>query len=154
MPHKSRLLDQVRDALGARHYSFRTEQQYVGWIRRFILFHGKRHPRDMGGPEVESFLTDLAVHRKVAAATQAQALAALLFLYKRVLNVDLPWLDTVVRAHRPKRIPVVLSRDETRRVLTELDGQYHLIVSLLYGSGLRLLEALRLRFKDVELERG
>lgn len=154
MSYKPRLLDRVRAATRIRHYSYRTEQQYVAWIRRFIIFHGKKHPADMGGPEVASFLSHLAQVRKVAAATQAQALAALLFLYKRVLNVDLPWLDTVVRAHRPKRIPVVLSRDETRRVLAELDGQYHLIVSLLYGSGLRLLEALRLRFKDVELERG
>lgn len=135
-----------------RHYSYRTEQQYVGWIRRFILFHGKRHPQELGGPEVEAFLTDLAVERHVAAATQAQALAALLFLYKQVLNLDLPWLKDVVRATRPKRLPTVLSRAEVRRVLSQLDGQCLLIVGLLYGSGLRVLEALRLRVKDIDLE--
>src|SRR5689334_12887101 len=106
MPAKPRLLDQVREALRIRHYSYRTEQQNVGWIRRFIRHHGLRHPLQMGGPEVESFLSHLAIQRQVSAATQAQALAALLFLYKRVLNVDLPWLNTVVRATRPKRLPV------------------------------------------------
>jgi integron integrase len=152
MPHKSRLLDQVREALRARHYSYRTEQQYVSWIRRFILFNGKRHPREMGRAEVESFLSDLAVRQQVAAATQAQALAAILFLYKRVMNVDLPWLNSVIRATRPKRLPVVLSRAEVRRVLSHLDGQFFLIAGLLYGSGLRVLEALRLRVKDVDLD--
>jgi integron integrase len=150
---KPRLLDQVREAIRLRHYSYRTEQQYVAWIRRFILFHKRRHPRDMGGPEIEAFLTYLAKDRDVAAATQAQALAALLFLYKRVLNADLPWIDNVVRARRPKRLPVVLTRAEVRRVLTTLEGQYLLIASLMYGSGLRLMESLRLRFKDVDLER-
>jgi len=153
MSHNPRLLDQVREAIRVRHYSYRTEQQYVAWIRRYILFHGRRHPRDLAGPEVESFLSHLATVRHVAAATQAQALAAVLFLYKCVLNVDLPWLGNVIRATRPKRLPLVLSRAEVRRVLGELDGQYHLIASLLYGSGLRVLEALRLRVKDVDLER-
>jgi integron integrase len=148
-----RLLDRVREAIRVRHYSYRTEQQYVGWIRRYILFHGKRHPRDLGALHVESFLSYLASQRQVAAATQSQALAALLFLYKRVLNVDLPWLREVVRATRPKHLPTVLTREEARRVLSNLDGQYHLIASLLYGSGLRVLEALRLRIKDVDLER-
>jgi integron integrase len=154
MSHKPpRLLDQVRAALRLRHYSYRTEQQYVGWIRRYIIFHSRRHPRELDGTHVESFLSHLAVERHVAAATQAQALAALLFLYKRVLNVDLPWLKSVVRAIRPKRLPVVLTREEVRRVLANLDGPIHLIASLLYGSGLRVLEALRLRVKDVDLDR-
>ncbi len=150
---KAKLLDQVRDAIRVRHYSYRTEQQYVAWIRRFILFHGKRHPEAMGGPEVEAFLSHLATDRNVAAATQAQALAALLFLYREVLAVELPWLDNVVRARRPRRLPVVLSRAEVRAVLAGLQGPYWLAASLLYGSGLRLMEALRLRVKDVDLER-
>jgi integron integrase len=153
MAHNTRLLDQVRDAMRLRHYSYRTEQQYIGWIRRFILFHNKRHPQRLGAPEVESFLSHLAVQRRVASATQAQALAALLFLYKHVLKVDLPWLNAVVRATRPKRLPVVLSRAEVRRVLSNLDGQFLMIAGLLYGSGLRVLEALRLRVKDIDLER-
>src|SRR5688572_22764540 len=121
---------------------------------RYIRFHDRRHPAELGAPEVEAFLTDLATQRNVAAATQAQALAALLFLYRHVLNVTLPWLGEVVRAKRPKRLPVVLSRAEGRRILGELDGQYRLIASLLYGSGLRLMEAMRLRYKDVDLERS
>jgi site-specific recombinase XerD len=145
---RPRLLDQVREAIRLRHYSYRTEQQYLAWIRRYIHFHRRRHPRDMGGAEVEAFLTYLANDRNVTAATQAQALAALLFLYKRVLNVELPWLDSVVRASRPKRLPVVLSRAEVRRVIAALDGQYSLIASLMYGSGLRLMETLRLRYND------
>jgi integron integrase len=153
MPPPLRLLDQVRRAIRLRHYSYRTEQQYVGWIRRYIHFHHRRHPRELDGKAVESFLSHLAIQRHVASATQAQALAALLFLYKHVLNVDLPWLGEVVRAARPKRLPAVLSRDEARRVLSHLDGQYRLAASLLYGSGLRVLEALRLRVKDVDLER-
>jgi integron integrase len=153
MSYKPRLLDQVREAIRTRHYSYRTEQQYVAWIRRFIIFHGRRHPRELGGKEVEDFLSHLAVARNVASATQAQALAAILFLYKHVLKSGLPWLDNVVRARRPKRLPLVLSRTEVRRVLDGLDGQYQLIASLLYGSGLRVLEALRLRVKDIDLER-
>jgi integron integrase len=153
MSHKPRLLDQLRDAIHVRHYSYRTSQQYVGWVRRYILFHSKRHPIDMGGTEVEAFLSHLAVDRHVAAATQSQALAAILFLYKNVLNVDLPWLGSVVRATRPKRLPTVLNRAEVRRVLSHLDGQFLLLASLLYGSGLRVLEALRLRVKDVDIER-
>ena len=153
MSYKPRLLDQVRDAVRLRHYSYRTGQQYVAWIRRFILFHDRRHPLELGGPEVEAFLTHLATSCNVAAATQAQALSAILFLYKRVLNVDLPWISNVVRAKRPKRLPVVLSRAEVRNVLSNLNGQFQLVASLLYGSGLRVLEALRLRVKDVDLER-
>jgi len=154
MSHNPRLLDRVRDAIRVRHYSYRTEQQYVAWIRRFIIFNGRRHPRELGGADVEAFLSHLATERHVASATQAQALAAVLFLYKHVLSVDLPWLGNVIRARRPKRLPIVLTRTEVRRVLSELDGQFHLIAGLLYGSGLRVLEALRLRVKDVELERG
>jgi integron integrase len=153
MPHNTRLLDRVRAAIHVRHYSYRTEQQYVAWIRRYILFHGRRHPDVLGGPEVESFLSHLATERHVAAATQAQALAAILFLYKQVLNADLPWLGNVIRASRPKRLPVVLTRAEVQRVLAHLDGQHLLIASLLYGSGLRVLEALRLRVKDIDLDR-
>ncbi|HEX7341597.1 MAG TPA: integron integrase [Rhodanobacteraceae bacterium] len=132
----------------------RTERAYVGWIRRFILANGKRHPRDMGGREVEVFLTGLATQGQVAASTQNQALAALLFLYRVVLGVDLPWMDGVVRAKRPRRVPVVLSRDEVRRVLGALDGVHWLMAGLLYGSGLRLMECLRLRVKDVDFARN
>lgn len=153
MSHKQRLMDSVREALRLRHYSYRTEQQYVSWIRRYILFHGKRHPVDLGGDHVEAFLSHLAITRHVASATQAQALSALLFLYKHVLNVELPWLDSVVRAKRPKRIPTVLTRAECQAVLARIDGPCGLAARLLYGSGLRVLEALRLRIKDVDLQR-
>ena len=153
MSHKPRLLDQVREAIRLRHYSYRTEQQYVGWIRRYILFHGKRHPSELCGDHVEAFLSHLALSRQVASATQAQALSALLFLYKHVLNVQLPWLDSVVRAKRPKRLPVVLTRAECLAVLSHLEGPCLLVAKLLYGSGLRVLEALRLRIKDIDLQR-
>jgi integron integrase len=148
-----RLLDRMREALRVQHYSYRTEQSYLDWARRYILFHDKRHPKDMGAPEVSAFLTYLATERKVAAPTQNQAKAALLFLYKRVLGVELPWLDEVVQAQVRKRLPVVLTPREVRALLHELNGTMWLIVSLLYGSGLRLLEGLRLRVKDVEFER-
>lgn len=147
-----RLLDQVREQVRVRHYSFRTEKAYVGWIRRFVLFHNKRHPREMGAAEVTAFLTHLAVLGKVTAATQNQALAALLFLYRHVLEIELPWLDSVVRATTPKRLPVVLTPAEARAVISRLTGVYWLIGSLLYGSGLRLLEVLQLRVKDVDFE--
>jgi integron integrase len=153
MSPDGRLLDRVRDATRLRHMSYRTEKTYVAWIRRFILYHGKRHPAGMGGAEVEAFLSHLASDRYVAAATQAQALAAQLFLFKVVLGHELPWLDNVVRSRRPKRLPVVLSRTEVRAVLGHLRGEHWLAACLLYGSGLRLLEALRLRVKDVDLER-
>lgn len=149
-----RLLDQVRERLRVKHYSLRTEQQYVQWIKRFILFHGKRHPREMGAPEVETFLTDLAVKGQVSASTQNQALCALLFLYKEVLGVDLPWLDQVVRAKRPRRLPVVLNRSEVGEVLSRMQGVYGLMANLLYGTGMRLMECVRLRVKDVDFERG
>ena len=149
-PQKPRLLEQVRDAIRVRHYSIRTEQAYVQWVRRFILFHGKRHPSELGKPEVEAFLTHLAVVGNVAASTQNQAFSAIVFLYRNVLEVELPWLDDVERAKKPRRLPVVLTRTEVRAVLAQLRGRHWLMASLLYGAGLRLLECLRLRTKDIE----
>jgi integron integrase len=153
-PHfPSKLLDRLRHACRVRHYSIRTEDAYHDWCRRFILFHGKRHPQEMGAAEINQFLTHLAVAGHVAASTQNQAFSALLFLYKTVLEVDPGRIAGVVRAARPKRLPVVLTRDEVRRVLAELDGTYLLMARLLYGSGLRLLECLRLRVKDLDFAR-
>src|SRR5437867_1274082 len=149
-PHKRKLLDQVRDAIRARHYSRRTEECYVGWIRRFIVFHGKRHPMQMGEAEITAFLSALAVKARVSASTQNQALSALLFLYRKVLKRELAWLDNVVRAKTPRRLPVVLTRDEVGAVLEQLHGTVRLMATLLYGSGLRLLECARLRIKDVD----
>ena len=150
--HPPRLLEQVREAILLRHYSIRTEQAYTDWIKRFILFHGKRHPREMGAAEVERFLTHLAEEGRVAASTQNQALSALLFLYREVLKVDLPWLGEMTRAKRPGRLPVVLTVEEVRRVLARIDGQQGLMADLLYGAGLRLLECVRLRVKDLDFE--
>lgn len=149
-----KLLDQVRDRIRIKHYSLRTETQYVQWIKRFILFHGKRHPQEMGAAEVEAFLTHLAVVGKVSASTQNQALSALLFLYKEVLSIDLPWLDKVVRAKQPQRLPVVLTRTEVQAILVRMSGTYGLMANLLYGTGMRLMECVRLRVKDVDFERG
>src|SRR3989442_4954189 len=151
---KPRLLDRVRDAIGARHYSRRTEKAYVNWIKRYIFFHGKRHPAEMGAPEVTRFLTSLAVDGRVAASTQNQALSALLFLYREVLAVDLPRLDGVVRAKRPERLPVVLTREEVCAVLQRLTGVPHLMAYLLYGAGLRVLECCRLRVQDLDFARN
>ncbi|MDH5387010.1 MAG: integron integrase [Gammaproteobacteria bacterium] len=151
--NKPRLLDQVRDRCRVKHYSIRTEQRYSDWIRRFILFHDKRHPSEMGKLEIEAFLSDLAVTRQVAASTQNQALAAILFLYKDVLLIELPWLDDVIRAKRPAKLPVVLTDAEAKRLIAQLDGVHHLVAGLLYGSGLRLMEAMRLRVQDVDFER-
>jgi len=145
-----KLLDRVREANRLRHGSRSTEKSYVGWIRRFILFHGKRHPAEMGAPEVTQFLSALAVEGQVAASTQNQALSALLFLYRHVLHQDLPWLDDIVRARRPKHLPVVLTRDEVRAVISKLDGTPRLMATLLYGAGLRLLECVRLRVQDLD----
>jgi integron integrase len=150
---RPRLLDQVHKRCRVRHYSLHTEQAYVHWIRRFIVFHDKRHPREMGGPEVAAFLIHLAVQENVAPSTQDQALAAILFLYREVLEMQLPWLDGVTRAKKPPRVPVVLTGDEVRAVLARLDGAHWLLASVMYGSGLRLMEALWLRIKDVDLER-
>ncbi len=149
-PRPPRLLDRVRAAARIRHYSPRTEAAYVAWVRRYTLFHGKRHPTEMGAPEVTRFLTSLAVNGRVAASTQNQALSALLFLYRDVLELDLPWLDGIVRARRPERLPVVLTREEVRAVLQRLDGVPRLMACLLYGAGLRLLECCRLRAQDVD----
>lgn len=152
-PRPPRLLDRVREACRLRHFSLRTERTYVHWVRRFILYHGKRHPREMGASEVEVFLSHLAVDRRVAASTQNQALSALLFLYREVLGVELPWLDGLVRAKRPARLPVVLTAAEVRALLANLEGSAWLAANLMYGSGLRLMETMRLRVKDVDLAR-
>ena len=141
-----KLLDQVRDAIRLRHYSYRTEQSYVGWIRRYILFHNKRHPREMGIAEVEAFLTYLAVEGQVAASTQNQALAALLFLYRNVLNQELGSLEAI-RAKRSNYLPTVLTKSEVRSVLQHLSGVHSLVIRILYGSGLRLNEGLSLRIE-------
>lgn len=148
-----RLLEQVVAKMRVKHYSLRTEKSYVDWIKRYIWHHGKRHPKDMGTAEVEEFLTHLAVARNVSASTQNQAKSALLFLYKEVLELKLPWLDNVTQAKAPKRLPVVLTQAEVQSVLSRLDGTMWLIASLLYGSGLRIMEALRLRVKDVDFAR-
>ena len=149
---RPRLLDRVRMEMRTRHYSPRTERTYVAWIRRFIRFHGTRHPRELGEPEVVAFLSSLAVDGQVSASTQNQALSALVFLYSDVLGMPLDWLDGVVRARRPARIPVVLSRHEVHRLLSGLDGTVRLMASLMYGSGLRLMERVELRVKDVDLD--
>ena len=148
-----RLLDQVRDRIRARHLSYRTEKTYLYWIRRFVWFHNLRPPRELGGPEVEAFLTSLAVQNRVSASTQNQALAAVLFLFREVLELKLPWLSSVVRAKRPVHLPVVLSRAEVQSVLANLQGTFWLIASMLYGSGMRINECLQLRVKDVDLIR-
>jgi len=148
-----KLLDQYRERLRIKHYSLRTEQAYLHWVRRFIYFHSKRHPAGLGGPEVERFLSHLATEGRVSASTQNQALAALLFLYREVLGKELPWLDGVVRAKCPARVPVVLSENEVRALLAQLDGKRWLVAALLYATGMRLLEGLRLRVKDVDFER-
>jgi integron integrase len=146
-------LDRVSDALKLHHYSPRTIDSYLGWIRRFIVFHGKRHPLELGEREVTAFLSDLAVNRRVSSNTQNQALAAVLFLYEEVLGHELEELSNVVHAKRPTRLPVVLTRDEVKALLARLSGVNWLMASLLYGSGLRLMECARLRVKDVELTR-
>lgn len=143
----------ARDKMRTRHLALRTEQVYLQWQRRYIAFHHRRHPRDFGAPEVEQFLTHLAVHRKVSAATQNQALQAILFLYRHVLGIQLPWLENVTRASHAKRLPVVLTRAEMRALLAQLQGAHWLLANLLYGSGLRLMEGLRLRVKDLHLDR-
>jgi integron integrase len=152
-PARPRLLDELRAQLRVRNYAYRTEQVYADWVRRFILFHGKRHPREMGAVEITAFLSHLATERGVSASTQNQAKSAILFLYQHVLGTDLPWLDEVVSAKVSRRLPVVLTSREVRCLLQSLDGTMWLVASLLYGTGMRVLEALRLRVKDVEFER-
>jgi integron integrase len=150
----SRLLDQVRERVRYLHYSLRTEQAYVFWIRAFIRFHGgATHPRDMGAAQVEAFLTWLAAERRVAVSTHGQALSALLFLYQKVLGMDLPWMQSIGRPRRQPRLPTVLTHDEVARVLAQLDGVHRLLAQLLYGTGMRIAEALQLRTKDVDFER-
>jgi len=144
------LLDQVREVIRRKHYSCKTEKSYVAWIKRFILFHGKRHPREMGKTEIEAYLTYLAQDRKVAAATQNQAFNAILFLYRNVLQVELEGALNAVRARRPERVPTVLTREEVHLILDAMSGPPQLIVQLLYGCGLRLMEDLRLRVKDID----
>ena len=153
LPRQPKLLERMRIHLRTRHYSIRTEEAYLDWARRFILFHGKRHPQDMGAPEVEAFLSHLAVDRQVSASTQNQAKAAILYLYKQVLGMELPWLDEVVQAKSPRRLPVVLTPSEVRELLLHTEGTAGLVAHLLYGTGMRLMEALRLRVKDVEFAR-
>jgi integrase len=150
---RPRLLDQVRDRIRFKHYSLRTEQAYVGWSKRVIRFHGNRHPSDLSSAHVEAFLTHLAVDLQVAASTQNQAQSALLFLYREVLAHELPLLDGVRRAKMPVRLPVVLTREKVARVLDALHGPHRLFGKLLYGTGLRIMEAARLRIKDVDLAR-
>ena len=147
-----KLLDRVRERIRYKHYSLRTEESYVQWIRRFVIFHGKRHPSEMGAPEVEAFLTSLAVEGNVAASTQNQARSALLFLYKEVLGSELPWLNNVEQAKKPRRLPVVLTEDEVRLVLGSLEGVAWLAAALLYGAGLRLMECMRLRVQDIDFK--
>jgi len=145
-----KLLDQVRSAIRTRHYSIRTEQAYVNWIRKFILFHNKRHPAEMGATEIGQFITDLAMKKHVAASTQNQALSAILFLYNEVLQQEIGTIDNLVWAKRPKRLPVVLTRDEVKAIMRQLSGTTWIMAMLLYGSGLRLMECLRLRVQDID----
>jgi len=154
MPEARGLYEVSREKMRTRHFAYRTEQAYLSWIRRYVNFHSRKHPREMGSSYVEAFLTHLAVHEHVSASTQNQALQALLFLYRQVLEIELPWLENVTRARRPKRLPVVLTVAEVRSVLAQLDGAAWLFANLLYGSGLRLMEALRLRVKDLVIWRG
>jgi integron integrase len=149
-PTCKKLLDRVRDAIRVKHYSIRTEQAYVNWIKRYIIFHNKRHPNQMGAAEIEAFLTHLAVKENVAASTQNQAFSALLFLYRDVLHKELDGPINALRAKKPKRLPTVLTKEEVHRLLGHLSGDYLLMAKLLYGSGLRLMECLRLRVKDID----
>jgi integron integrase len=149
----SKLLDAVREAVRTRHYSIRTEEAYLRWVREYILFFDKRHPQELGAKDVSAFVSHLAVERRVAASTQSQALSALLFLYREVLALPIEWVDDVERAKKPKRLPVVFTRQEARAVLGRLREEAWLMASLLYGSGLRLMECVRLRVKDVDLAR-
>ena len=150
MNDKPRLLDLVRSQIRVKHYSIRTEKSYLSWIKQYIRFHGLKHPKDMGVSEVERFLSYLAVSRKVSASTQNQALSALLFLYRHVLKIKLPNVDDVVRAKLPVKVPVVFTRDEVSGVIQRLDGRFQLMAQILYGSGLRLMECVRLRVKDID----
>jgi integron integrase len=149
-----RLLDQVSAVARVKHFSLSTERSYLGWIKRFIIFHRRRHPKDMGEEEIRQFISHLAVETKISASTQTVALSALLFLYRDVLKQELPYVTRIERAKRSKKLPVVFTRREVQSVLARLDGTHHLIASLLYGAGLRLMEAVRLRVKDIDFERN
>ena len=149
-PAKPKLLDQLRTAIRVRHYSLRTEEVYVHWVKRYIYFHGKRHPKNLNEEHVTRFLSHLAVERKVAASTQNQALCALVFLYRHVLQKELGAFGDIVRARRPTRLPEVMTREEVKQLMQRLDGGYHLAAGLMYGAGLRLMETVRLRIKDVD----
>lgn len=150
--HSPRLLDQMHDVIRLKHYSLRTEESYIHWVKRFIYFHKKRHPAEMGAAEVTAFLSHLASAKNVSASTQNQALCALLFLYRHVLNIELPWLDNLEHARRSERIPVVFTRNEVKALLAQFEGTYWLMFSLMYGAGLRLMECLRLRVKDIDYQ--
>jgi site-specific recombinase XerD len=152
-PSSPRLVHQLRQRVRFRHYSPRTEEAYVHWVRRYVVFHGKRHPRELGADHLTAFLSSLANDRAVAPATQNQALAALLFLYKEVLGMDVPWLNGIARAKRERRIPVVLTQAEAHALLGHMSGVHGLMARLLYGTGLRLAECLQLRVKDIDLNR-
>jgi integron integrase len=145
-----RLLDQVRDVIRLKHYSIRTEETYIGWIKRYIFFHDKRHPKDMGEIEIKAFLTNLAVNKNVAASTQNQAFNALLFLYREVLKQNFGDISDTVRAKKPKKLPVVFTKEEVRLIINQLDGNKWLMAQLLYGAGLRVMECVRLRVKDID----
>jgi len=151
--HPPKLLDQVVAKIRFKHYSRRTEQSYTHWIKRYILFHGKRHPKEMGAPEIESFLSALAIDRNASASTQNLALSSILFLYKEVMGIELPWLDNIVHAKKPQRLPTVLSEAEVKRLLTCMEGMPGLVARLLYGTGMRLMEGLKLRVKDIDFDR-
>lgn len=152
-PRPVKLFDQVRERIRVLHYSRSTEKTYLYWIKFFILHNQKRHPRDMGAREVEAFLSHLATQREVAASTQNQAMHAILFLYKQVIGIELPWLDSITRAKPSQRLPVVLTQSETKRLLAATRGTPDIVVRLLYGTGMRLMEGLRLRVKDVDFDR-
>jgi integron integrase len=154
IPLMPKLLDQVREVIRMKHYSLRTEQSYVSWIKRYVFFHDKRHPAEMGEAEIRTFISDLASKKSVAASTQTVALSALLFLYREVLKKDQPFIEGIERAKKPERLPVVFTKAEVGEVLSRLDGVPWLIAGLLYGSGLRLMDALRLRVKDIDFERN
>lgn len=151
-PPKPKLLDQLREIIRLKHYSIRTEQSYVDWAKRYILFHGKKHPKDMGAKEISAFLTHLAVDKNVSASTQNQALNALIFLYKELLKISVGDIGEVARAKRPIRRPVVMSRDEVKRVTDKMTGLQRLMAELLYGTGMRLMEGVRLRVKDIDFD--
>lgn len=153
-PAKPKLLDQLRDRIRLKHYSRRTEDVYLDWTKRYILYHNKRHPQEMGKKEIEDFLTYLATERNVAAATQNQAKAALQFLYKEVLEIQLPWLDEVEQAKKPKRLPVVLTEKEVQALLARMPLAYAMLARLMYGTGMRLLEIFRLRVQDIDFDRA